>query len=176
MSNTCKLQIIDICLELSKKDKDTTQESVLEHIQTTFPDLFSKKFFTEKPVEKQINIFASKNAKELFEKNSDTLDIKTISTDNKSGKITLKDIKNALDKSPDKDFKQLLSDKGLIYIESEKIPINFLKKAIADNELTKTKTGMINVLTIKKWWMSNKTTTTSDSGNDSDSSDSDNEN
>ena len=172
MSNTCKLQIIDICLELSKKTKDLTKESVLEHIQTTHPDLFSKKFFTEKPVEKQINLFASKNAKELFDKNSDTLDITKITTQSKSGKITLKDVKNALDKSPDKDFKKLLSDKGLIYIESEKIPVNFLKKAISDEEITKTKTGMVNVLSVKKWWEANKTTTESDkSGSDTDSSD-----
>jgi len=153
MSNAKMSQLIQVLANEFNFD----YESALKIVEEKNADLFSKKFFDKKLVEKPISVFTNKVAEDKYNEFKISYDLpdisKIIRTGGKNNKqISKDDVQKAMENYTGFDINILLSEKGKLTVQELKIDLLVLKKEYLKGTFKKTANGFLNVTSIKSWY------------------------
>lgn len=176
MSNAKMIQMIEVLA----KDYKFSKDDAIATIEKNHPELFSKKFFDKKLAEKPINVFTNKVAEEKYNEFKISHKLPNIADMPRTGgknnrQISKDDIQKAIENYSGFDVRILLSEKGLITVETLNISISALKAEYLKGSFKKTATGFINITSIKSWWKKASTETETSDCEESEGSESESE-
>ena len=162
MSNAKMTTLINV---LAKEYKFDAEEAI-DKLEAEHADLFSKKFFDKKLVEKPpIADFTNKVAEDKYNEYKEQYKLPKISKMTRTGgknnkQISKDDVQKAIEAYSAFDIRIILSEKGIVTCQELNISFAALKKEYRKGTFKKTATGFINVTSIKTWWKNRKSTPT----------------